>query len=424
MTNTIWNPFTFTNDYVTSIAEANASQKPVKYIMSNEGQIFEMRSTDLGDFIAPAKEVKGVEKVEVGFKLNIPKIPFKLLLQAVSFFRDVCDEFANDEAMLQYWYDTETGEFFAKCLEQTTNKVHVTFVRDEELETNPRYILVMDIHSHNNMQAFFSGTDDASEQQTRTYGVVGRLDLPIPEIKFRYSVEGTFVEVQMHDLFEMPTITRKVEFICDGVEEEVAESDLSIFYPQIDYPKEWLEIIEEGKRNARRFDGIGNAHRSGKVGSYMNHSKNREFGTSRYDKQLPAPRSWDSDVIDLTGINDDPFAAIDQLSLFGSKEALFGNPNFHLTNPHDEYELTEQNPDVPFNGGDEDVADLVEAAGFFQSQLEVVEDPETRVEALAQIADSMSMFEIKMFVDRMLELGHDQEFIEQLKDNGYKVSRS
>lgn len=417
-TNLTWNPFTFTNDYVTSIEEARASQKPVKYIMSNDGKVYEMRSTALGDFIAEATEVKGIEKVEVGFKLNIPKIPFKLLLQAVSFFRDVCDEFANDEAMLQYWYDTETGEFFAKCLEQTTNKVHVTFVRDEELETNPRYILVMDIHSHNNMDAFFSGTDDASEQQTRTYGVVGRLDQEIPKILFRYSVEGKFVMVPINELFEMPT----VKFSCEGIEKDIAVSPADLFYPQVEYPQEWLKVIEEGKKNAARFRGIGNAPRHG---SYQSVAQSKTGNTA-------LGRKWDSGALNLSDMAEDPFTAVDQLSLFQKEElpfSTFGSKSPSINTAYQQQALSTREgfgqESYVLNSDDgpaEDLSELAEVAGFFASQLEVVEDSEARVESLASIVDTLSMFEIKMLVDRMLELGHENEIVDQLKDNGFRVS--
>ena len=63
-------------------------------------------------------------------------------------------------------------------------------------------LLVMQIHSHNTMPAFFSRDDDAGEQATKLYSVVGRLDKVFPDIKTRISVGGKFVEINPSTVFD------------------------------------------------------------------------------------------------------------------------------------------------------------------------------------------------------------------------------
>ena len=53
----------------------------------------------------------------------------------------------------------------------------------------------MDIHSHNNMNAFFSRTDDRDEKAARVYAVVGRISSFFPEIKVRIANSRSFVEI-------------------------------------------------------------------------------------------------------------------------------------------------------------------------------------------------------------------------------------
>ena len=53
----------------------------------------------------------------------------------------------------------------------------------------------MDVHSHNTMAARFSKTDDADEQATRLYMVIGRLDRFYPEIRCRFACGGRHVEI-------------------------------------------------------------------------------------------------------------------------------------------------------------------------------------------------------------------------------------
>lgn len=61
---------------------------------------------------------------------------------------------------------------------------------------------VIDLHSHNSMAAFFSGTDDADEQGLRFYAVIGRIDTDTPEIRVRVGVYGHFMPVPADLLFD------------------------------------------------------------------------------------------------------------------------------------------------------------------------------------------------------------------------------
>jgi hypothetical protein len=49
--------------------------------------------------------------------------------------------------------------------------------------------VLCELHSHGNMRAFWSRTDDADEQGARVYAVIGRLDTA-PEIRIRVGVYG------------------------------------------------------------------------------------------------------------------------------------------------------------------------------------------------------------------------------------------
>ena len=52
--------------------------------------------------------------------------------------------------------------------------------------------VVAEFHSHGGSRSFFSATDDRDEQGFRIYGVVGRLDDPLPELRLRVGVYGHF----------------------------------------------------------------------------------------------------------------------------------------------------------------------------------------------------------------------------------------
>ena len=64
--------------------------------------------------------------------------------------------------------------------------------------------VVAEFHSHGSSRAFFSATDDRDEQGFRIYGVVGRLDAPLPELRLRVGVYGHFSPLDWPQVFDGP----------------------------------------------------------------------------------------------------------------------------------------------------------------------------------------------------------------------------
>lgn len=50
--------------------------------------------------------------------------------------------------------------------------------------------VILEIHSHGNMKAFWSNTDNRDEKGFRVYGVIGRLDSSAPQIRLRIGIYG------------------------------------------------------------------------------------------------------------------------------------------------------------------------------------------------------------------------------------------
>ncbi len=64
--------------------------------------------------------------------------------------------------------------------------------------------VVAEFHSHGRHRAFFSATDDKDEQGFRIYGVVGRLDMPEPELTLRLGIYGHFAPLDWRQVFDGP----------------------------------------------------------------------------------------------------------------------------------------------------------------------------------------------------------------------------
>lgn len=75
----------------------------------------------------------------------------------------------------------------------------------EEFSVKPASIsgyVPIEVHSHNTMPAFFSGTDNQDEVGLRIYGVLGHVDRPVVDIKMRVSIFGHRAIIPYRYVFE------------------------------------------------------------------------------------------------------------------------------------------------------------------------------------------------------------------------------
>ncbi len=185
-----------------SLEAARASDKLICLIPSADGKVFELRKTEMGDFVAPKDNVVDFEAVRAGFTPALPLIPQSLLQQIISFFRCYMDENHEFEALAHILWDKEQEEYTVHIPIQTVSKARVDADLTKEGYSEERYIHYADIHSHNSMEAKFSPTDDADEKATRLYIVVGRLDKFFPDITVRMSCGGTYLELEPGTIIE------------------------------------------------------------------------------------------------------------------------------------------------------------------------------------------------------------------------------
>ena len=189
--------------YHLNMEEAMASDKPIKFVMSQTGMV-EIRENEVATFKVQPKSIPGAPKVQQGFEMKLPKIPYALYQQTIAFFRGICEKMNNDEAAVQLYWNKKKEEYFIHVPIQEVSGASVNFTRDEAVESDKDCLLVMDIHSHNTMKAYFSGVDDNDEKETRLFGVIGELDEEHPSHAFRAVCGGTPIELSIWDVFENP----------------------------------------------------------------------------------------------------------------------------------------------------------------------------------------------------------------------------
>lgn len=219
--------------YVESVPDQ--CKKKVCYVMQRDG-IWEVRSNKLGAFTTHVAEcdIPGLTSdMEEGWELTVPQIPADFLVKIITFFRKI-NTIHDSEVFLQIFYNLEKNEYFIWCPKQRVSGASVHYENDDHMQ-DPNNLLVLEIHSHNTMSAFFSATDDADEKGDRFFGVVGKINNFFPEIKLRLSVGSRKRSVDIDELFD--------------VEEDVYHSD--------NFPKEWLDHVKKSSPNmhVKKFRG-------------------------------------------------------------------------------------------------------------------------------------------------------------------------
>lgn len=108
-----------------TVEEARASDKVICLIPSADGQFYEMRKQEQGEFIAPKSKVTGFQQVRAGFRPALPLIPLPLIQQVISFFRSFMLEDEEYEALALIYWDKVERRFFAYVPKQNVRKEHI-----------------------------------------------------------------------------------------------------------------------------------------------------------------------------------------------------------------------------------------------------------------------------------------------------------
>lgn len=129
--------------------------------------------------------------------LKVHRIPKKILDDIIEYFR----EDLNNEAIVQIRYNHKSKEFsLVKPLSMITTKVSVDGIKFPNVSFDED--IVMTIHSHNTMPAFWSSIDNLAERdEIGIFGVIGNLNNDEPTFNFRGAFNGSFLTLSKDLLF-------------------------------------------------------------------------------------------------------------------------------------------------------------------------------------------------------------------------------
>jgi PRTRC genetic system protein A len=165
-----------------------------QYILAGDG-IFVRAETPFFSALVPiaACSVRGLAPLQPEFRLKVTRIPEKLLRATLTEAR--CARRPDgglNEALYQFLHHGSTVQLRRPSQRATG----VTVMAAGNSDAN----ILCELHSHGNMRAYWSRTDDADEQGVRVYAVIGRLDT-VPEIRIRVGVYGYWYPLPVTAVF-------------------------------------------------------------------------------------------------------------------------------------------------------------------------------------------------------------------------------
>ena len=165
-----------------------------QYILAGNG-VFIRAETRFFEVLLPIAPctVRGLPSLKARFELKIPRIPARLLDAVLADARRARQQNGKlNEVLYQFHHHDQTVQ--VKKPPQSVTSVSVTAV------TQHAPTLFCDLHSHGNMHAFWSGTDNADEQSALLYVVIGKLDSK-PEMRLRVGVYGYWMALPVTAVF-------------------------------------------------------------------------------------------------------------------------------------------------------------------------------------------------------------------------------
>lgn len=169
------------------------------YYDTEQKRNFRIEATPVATYVGTyGKDADMCRVQSVQYVRKVPPIPKELLMTILADFS------LNPEVeriVQVYWDENQKKHILAFPESEKASKVDISY----RFASRPRsQKLVVTIHSHNTMDAYFSATDNADEKGlTGCFGVIGRVGTANPQIKLRVGMEGAFTEIPVSVLFNV-----------------------------------------------------------------------------------------------------------------------------------------------------------------------------------------------------------------------------
>lgn len=153
-------------------------------------------------FFTPRKGRKlGVlDSHEENLELQLPKkVPYKIFLESLGFFREIYRRHKTEAEALLYW-DENNKEYVLAVKDQKTERWDLV----AEVGRNPEGLIrIGTLHSHGDLWAFHSGIDDEDEEYDDGLHITFGEVMQIPSVSCSVVVGGKRFMMKTSDIFEL-----------------------------------------------------------------------------------------------------------------------------------------------------------------------------------------------------------------------------
>lgn len=140
-------------------------EKGTYYLVTKTG-IYLHKQTKVGDALVKVEGIPWLKTPSVDFRLKLPKVPARIVNQALTFFRKVWNQHRS-EAYVTLLYSSKLKQYRLWCPKQEVSGGSVNYDRTDQPSFEDRHTndwsMAGTIHSHCNFSAFHSGTDEHDE---------------------------------------------------------------------------------------------------------------------------------------------------------------------------------------------------------------------------------------------------------------------
>jgi PRTRC genetic system protein A len=228
-------------------------------------------------------------------KLYLPRMPFSIYQQIVTFFKAIMVKEDESEAFLQVYWDIDEQKYKIHVPAQVVSKGHVSYDATKNLNKlfPKKYIFVFECHSHNTMGAFWSSVDDADEKETRLYGVFGCLNTAEHQTKFRVMVNGKAINLEYNHIFDFDKESLATKEVVLGSGEIIPVKNSQIKDADVyhaEFNQDWIKAVT--RRQVQTTSMISDEGHV--IDEYKGYSRRPSYGNDLYynvEKELEQARS-------------------------------------------------------------------------------------------------------------------------------------
>lgn len=227
-------------------------------IYTNKDKAYQMVDSRIGTGVFEIKDYKAPEKPSIPtgiFDVKIPQVPFSVINQVHSFLKTIFEKTKTEVAIL-LWYSEAEDLWAIEVPEQVCTGAHVDYERDAEYAQHMRdsgYFEAGSIHSHANMSAFHSATDDADELTfDGLHMTMGSFNATKQTFSQRLILSGHIEKLEFYQMVNFDKI-------------------FNAFYP-VDVPQDWIDKVKVKKASTKALDNFITAG-SSRTPSMLKNSK-------------------------------------------------------------------------------------------------------------------------------------------------------